>query len=154
MKTEKSKLLLLGAILLLFAGGLSSCSKSSSTPPVSKVALNAEITLAQALIASTHEGVAAGDYLKGSQAALQTAITAAQAVAADLTATQTVATAAAASLTAAVATYNGQIVVAIDPTNLAGQWTFDEITAATVGAVVKDYSGNSHDGAIKAGHAF
>lgn len=155
MKTERFKLLLLGAVLLLLAGGISSCSKKSdATPPVDKTGLTAAITAATTLLGGATEGTVAGNYLKGSKATLQTAITAAQGVVDSPTSTISQVAAALATLNAAVATFNGQLVTAIDPTNLSGQWTFDEIGAATAGATVKDYSGNSHDGEIKAGHAF
>src|SRR6185369_3118102 len=63
-------------------------------------------------------------------------------------------TAATAQLTAAVTVYQAAAVVPIDPTNLVGQWTFDEIATATVAATVKDYSGNTHDGTIKKGNDY
>src|SRR5947207_10540905 len=118
MKTGKVKLLLLGAVLLLFAVDFSSCSKSDSTPPVSKVGLDADITSATSLVINAKEGVAAGNYLKGSKATLQAAIDAAQAVSSNAASTQAQVTAAQASLAAAVVTFNGQLVTAIDPTNL------------------------------------
>ena len=156
MKTEKLKLLLYGAMLLLFAGVIYSCSKTDAVPVVNKTALIAGIASANTLHDAALEGVAGGNYLKGSKAPLKTAITAAQAVVDATTpaSTQVQVTAAAATLAAAVTTFTGQLVIPIDPTNLAGQWTFDEITSATVGAVVKDYSGNLRNGTIKAGHAF
>ncbi len=154
MKTVKFKLLLFGAVLLLLAGGISSCSKSDSTPAVIKVALSTDITAATTLVTTAKEGVAAGNYLKGSKATYQAAIDAASTVNSSATATQAQINAAQASLAAATTTFNGQLVTAIDPTNLSGQWTFDEIASATAGATVKDYSGNSHDGLIKVGHAF
>ena len=154
MKTAKSKLLLYGAILLLFAGGISSCSKKHDATPVVKTSLTAAITSAIALHDGATEGTVAGNYLKGSKATLQTAIDAAQAVVNSTTATQLQVNAAVATLAAAVTTFAGQLVTAIDAANLSGQWTFDEIGTIAVNAVVKDYSGNSHDGAIKVGHAF
>ena len=106
------------------------------------------------MLATTSEGVAAGDYVHGSQAILQAAITAAQAVVANTATTQAQETAATAQLTAAIATYQAALVTPIAASNLMGQWTFDELTTAAVGTSVKDYSGNSFNGTIKAGHAY
>lgn len=142
------------ATVLLSAGLIASCDNEDAAPPVVKTDLISSVTAANLLLSTTIEGVATGNYLKGSQAPLIAAVAAAQAVVDDATATQVIVTNANVSLAAAIATYNSLIVVPIDPTNLIGQWTFDQITAATVGAVVKDYSGNGRDGAIKAGHAF
>lgn len=153
MKTQTIKFLLM-ATVLLSAGLLASCSKDDPAIPVVKTELNAGITAASLVISTTSEGVGTGNFLKGSQAPLIAAIASAQAVSNDATATQLIVTNATVALAAAVATYNTQIVVPIDPTNLIGQWTFDQLTSAAVGVVVKDYSGNSRDGAIKAGHAF
>ncbi len=153
MKTKNVKVLLSGVMVMLIAWAFSSCSKSDVTP-VSFTTLNAEITAAQTLLSTTSEGVAAGDYQRGSQAILQAAITAAQSVAADKTTTQVQETAAAANLTAAVATYQAAVVAPIAAANLMGQWTFDELTTAAVGTSVKDYSGNSFNGAITAGHPY
>ena len=153
MKTAKLKLLLCGATLLLLAG-ISSCSKKDATPVVVKTDLEAAITAANTLLSTTHEGVAAGDYLKGTQAPFAAATAAAQSVLVDPHSTQTQVTAAIANLAAATSTYATNLVTAIDPTNLVGQWTFDVIAAATVGTIVKDYSGNGHDGAIKVGFSF
>jgi hypothetical protein len=153
MKTRSIKIFVM-ATLVLGVGFLASCSKDDAAPVIVKTDLIAGVTAANLLLSTTFEGVAAGNYLKGSQAPLTAAIAAAQAVVNDATATQIIVTNATVALSAAVATYNGQIVVPIDPTNLVGQWTFDQITSAVVGAVVKDYSGNSRDGVIKAGHAY
>lgn len=153
MKKRSVKFTLM-ATVLLSAGLFASCDNDDDTPPVVKTDLTASITAANLLLSTTIEGVAAGNYLKGSRAPLTAAVAAAQAVEGDATAVQATVTNATASLNAAIATYNSQIVVPIDPTNLIGQWTFDQIAVTTVGTVVKDYSGNGRDGTIKAGHAF
>ena len=151
MKTVNVKSLLNWAAILLVA----SCTTDTVAPiPVVKLELIAAIAEANVFLTTTFEGVATGNYLKGSQAPLTGAVTIAQVVAANATATQTDVNSATVNMNAAITTYKGQIVVPIDPTNLVGQWTFDQITAATVNAVVKDYSGNSRDGTIKAGHTF
>lgn len=153
MKNRRSKFLIYAATLLFFAGGMTMCTKDDApVVPVDKVAFNTAIAAANTLLSGALEGVAAGNFLKGSKAALQTAITAAQGVAADPAATQAQVTAALASLNGAVATFQGKLVTAIDPTNLVGQWTFDEITATAANTVVKDYSGNLRNGQIKIGH--
>ncbi|MDZ4716000.1 MAG: LamG domain-containing protein [Cytophagales bacterium] len=154
MKTGKVKLLLYGVMLLLTAGVIYSCSKDDAVPVVDKAALKTAITAANTLHDGALEGVAAGNYLKGSKAVFKTSITAAQGVVDNAATTQIQVTAGAATLADAVVVFNGKLVTPIDPTNLAGHWTFDEIPTASVGAVVKDYSGNSRNGAIKIGHAF
>jgi hypothetical protein len=137
---------------LLAAGLYTSCSKDDPTVVVVKTDLQASIVEAKALLTGSIEGVAAGNYQRGSQATLQTSISIAQVIA-DLTeVTQETVTGANANLQAAITVYKAKIIVAIDPTNLVGHWTFDEIAAATAGAAVKDYSGNSRNGTIKVGH--
>jgi len=153
MKKRSVNFILL-ATVLLSSGLFVSCDDDDDTPPVVKTDLTTTITAANLLLTSTIEGVATGNYLKGSQAPLLAAVDAAQDVVDDATVTQAIVTNANAALTAAIATYNSLIVVPIDPTNLVGQWTFDQLTATTAGTVVKDYSGNGRDGAIKAGHVF
>ncbi len=142
------------AIVLLMAGMFASCKKDDAAAPVVKTGLSVEIAVANALIASSTEGVGGGQFLKGSKATLQTAIDAANAVFNNAAATQAAVTSATVNLTAAVTTFNAQVVTPIDPTNLVGQWTFDEITATAEGTVVKDYSGNSRNGTVKTGNAF
>lgn len=153
MKTRSVKFFLM-ATTVLCAGFLASCSSDDDAPPVVKTDLTAGIAASNLLLTTTFEGVAAGNYLKGSQATLATAIAQAESVLADATAVQATVTSATVALAAAVAVYEGKKVVPIDPSNLVGQWTFDQIASAAAGAVVKDYSGNGRDGAIKAGHAF
>ena len=142
------------ATVLLTAGLFAACSSDDDAPPVVKTDLTAEVAAANNLLSTTSEGVATGNYIKGSQADLSEAIAEAQAVLDDATATQTIVTNATVALAAAVAEYETQKVVPIDPSNLIGQWTFDQLAAATVGTVVKDYSGSNRDGVIKAGHTF
>jgi hypothetical protein len=154
MKTvfRKPIVLLLMAFAMTGLLNLSSCSDDDDDKEVvDKSTLVTAIASANALIASTQEGVAEGNYLKGSQAVFQTAIDQAQAVVDNASATQAQVTAANANLAAALGVYQSKLVTPIDPDNLVGQWTFDELTASTVGTTVKDYSGNDHDGTIKAG---
>jgi hypothetical protein len=154
MKTRSVKFILVAAAVLLSAGFFAACSGDDDAAPVVKTDLLSAITAANTLLSSTSEGVAEGNYLKGSQADLMEAVAAAQTVADDATATQATVTNATVALAAAVAEYENQKVVPIDPTNLVGQWTFDELTTAAVGTSVKDYSGNNFNGTIKAGHDF
>lgn len=153
MRTRSIKVFFMAG-LVLGAGFLASCSKDDAAPAVVKTELTNAITAANLLLTTTSEGVGSGNFIKGSQAPLAAAVAAAQAVVDNATATQVIVTNATVALNAAMTTYNGQAVVPIDPTNLVGQWTFDQITSSVVGAVVKDYSGNNRDGMIKAGHEF
>lgn len=153
MKTRSVKCILM-ATAVLSASLFASCSKDDEAPPVVKTELIASVAAANLLISTTSEGVATGNYLKGSQAALKAAIAEAQAVVDDPSASQVTVTNATVALAAAVSLYESQKVVPIDPTNLVGQWTFDELTTAAVGTSVKDYSGNNFNGTIKAGHAY
>lgn len=153
MKTRLIKVFFM-AFLMVSLGMLASCSKDDPAVVVDKTGLVASITAANLLLTTTFEGVAAGNYLKGSQHPLSHAVVAAQVISDLPEVSQATVNGTKGSLDAAITTYGTQLVVPIDPTNLAGQWTFDEIATVTVNAVVKDYSGNSRNGAIKAGHAF
>lgn len=153
MKTGKLKLVLYGVILASFVG-VYSCSTTDVVPAVDKVALGAAVSAARTLHDGSLEGVATGNYLKGSKAVFQTAITAAEAVVLNASTTQVQVTAATASLADASTVFAGKLVTPIDPTNLVGHWTFDEVTTVTPNTVVKDYSGNLRNGSIKVGHAF
>lgn len=148
MKTGKVKVLLYVAVLLSL--GLASCSKSDTVAPVVKTDLSTAIAAANTLLTTTVEGVGTGNYLKGSQAPLTTAVAAAQTVADDPKALQATVTNATVALNAAIAAYGAQLVTPIDPANLVGQWTFDEVGATTV---AKDYSGNGRNGTLKASHS-
>ena len=150
MKTTIKFLLM--ATTLLCAGMFASCSDDDAKAVV-KTELQAAVDVANDLLATTSEGVAAGNYLRGSQAPLRTAVDAAQAVLDDPKVKQAAVTNATVQLGAALEVYASKQVVPIDPTNLVGHWTFDELTTAAVGTSVKDYSGNNRNGTIKAGHS-
>ena len=150
MKTTIKFLLM--APVLLCAGMLVSCSDDDAKAVV-KTELLAAIDVANDLLETTSEGVAAGNYLRGSQAPLSTAVESAQLIADKAKATQTEVTNATVQLGAAIEVYASKQVVPIDPTNLVGHWTFDELTTAAVGSSVKDYSGADRNGTIKAGHS-
>jgi hypothetical protein len=152
MKTKKVNFFI--GIVLLSAALVASCAKDDPAVPIDKAKLKTSIASANTLLTTTFEGVAAGNYIRGSQAALKTAVDLATVVDSDAAATQVIVNNATAALDAAIATYGTKIVTAIDPANLVGHWTFDQITTVTVNTVVKDYSGNGRDGAIKVGHPF
>ncbi len=133
---------------------LAACSSTTDPVPVTKTDLIAAIAAANEQLATTSEGVAAGNFLKGSQAPLATAVATAQAIVDNAAATQPEVTAGTVQMNAATATYLTMVVTPIDPTNLVGQWTFDQIAALTPGTTVKDYSGNNRDGTLKTGHTF
>jgi len=124
---------------------ISSCSKkgSSFTPPTT-TALSAAIDSAQWYIAHTHEGTQPGEYAKGSQATLSTAITAAQAVltAAATSGTQAQVTAATQNLLAALAAYEGGLITPIAEGSLVAYWKFN--------GNPNDSSGNGHNGTLEA----
>lgn len=150
MKTRTSKLIFMAT--LLGAGFLTACSDDGPAK-VKRDELVATIAEANLLLSTTHEGVAAGNFQRGSQDLLQDAVNIAQAFADLPEAKQTTVTNVNANLEAEIAIYNSKIIEAIDPANLVGQWTFDELTTAAAGTVVKDYSGNGRDGTIKVGNA-
>jgi hypothetical protein len=124
---------------------LSSCSKKSTpfTPP-NTTALSAAIDSAQWYLTNTHEGTQPGEYAKGSQATLQAAVTAAQAVltAAATTATQAEVTAATANLLAALTAYEAGKVTPIAAASLVAYWKFN--------GNANDSSGNGHNGTLEA----
>lgn len=154
MKTRTVKLILL-AMAFLSAGLLNSCSDDDEgTKAANKDELLATITAANTLLTTTSEGVAAGNYERGSQAELQDAVDIAQVIADLPESTQESVDGANANLEAAITVYESKVIEAIDPANLAGHWTFDELTTAVAGTTVKDYSGNDRNGTAKAGHIF
>ena len=124
---------------------INSCKKGSTfTPPVT-TGLTTSIDSAQWYLAHTHEGTQAGEYTKGTQASLQSAITAAKAVlaTANTSATQAQITAATANLNAAIAAYEGGLISQIAPAALVAFWKFN--------GNANDSSGNGHNGILEAG---
>jgi hypothetical protein len=133
---------LLGLSLALL---VSSCSKKSSPfVPPSTTALSAAIDSAQWYLANTKEGTQPGEYTKGSQATLTTALTSAQGVltAAATTGTTAEVTAATANLNAAIAAYEGGKIIAIASTSIVAYWKFN--------GNANDASGNGHTGTLEA----
>jgi hypothetical protein len=153
MKTQSVKLILVMAALLC-AVLFNSCSDDDDPAKVVKDELVASIAEAENLLETTIEGVAAGNYERGSQAELENAVEIAQVIADLPEVSQSTVTGANANLQAAITVYEGKVIQPIDGANLVGHWTFDEISSTTAGSVVKDYSGNARDGAIKAGHTY
>jgi hypothetical protein len=147
-KNQMKYLTLSMALGLSLAMVVPSCSKkgSSFTPP-STTSLSAAIDSAQWYLANTHEGTQPGEYTKGSQATLQSALTAAQAVltAAATTGTQAEVTAATVNLNAAIAAYEAAKITAIAASSLVAYWKFN--------GNANDSSGNAHNGTLEAGPA-
>ncbi len=142
-----SSLLLIVAISGMVV--INSCKEDDEPVPVVFGPLNAKITEADDLIATTEEGTAEGQYPRGSQDILQGAIDLAQAVADNTSSTQTQVDNAVIALQAAIDTYKASVIEAIDPDNLVGHWPFSEGS----GTSTADYSGNDFDGTFKTGHA-
>jgi hypothetical protein len=144
-KNQIKYLTLSMAVGLSLALVVPSCSKkgSSFTPP-STTSLSAAIDSAQWYLANTHEGTQPGEYTKGSQATLQSALTAAQAVltAAATTGTQAEVTAATVNLNQAIAAYEAARITAIAASSLVAYWKFN--------GNANDSSGNGHNGILEA----
>ena len=138
-----SLMFIFGALVLV------SCGDDDDDDSSDLTALTAKISEAEQLIASTSEGTAEGNYARGSQAELQSAIDLAQTVAASADSDQTALNNATTALTNAISVYESKLVEAIDPDNLVGHWTFDEGTGTTVA----DFSGNNFSGDFRTGHA-
>jgi hypothetical protein len=138
---------LLFAIMIVASISFSSCKKDKTTPVVT-TALSDSITVATALLNNSVEGVAAGDYQRGSKAALQSTITAVQAIVSDPTSTQASINNAIANLGAAVVLFKTKTIVPIAQANLVAQWTFSEGTGTTV----TDASSNHLVGTFMEGH--
>ncbi len=124
---------------------LSSCSKKSNPfVPPDTTSLSAAIDSAKWYLTNTHEGTQPGEYAKGTQAPLQTAVTAAEAVltAAATTGTQAEVTAATANLVAALGMYESGKITAIAASSLVAYWKFN--------GNANDSSGNGHNGTLEA----
>ncbi|HTR31744.1 MAG TPA: LamG-like jellyroll fold domain-containing protein [Puia sp.] len=146
--TQMKYLALAMGLGLSLTMAISSCSKkgSSFTPPTT-TGLQAAIDSAKWYLANTHEGTQPGEYTKGSQATLQTALTAAEAVltAAATSGTQAQVTAATQNLNAAIAAYKAGLITPIAGSSLMAYWKFN--------GNANDSSGNGHNGTLEAGPA-
>lgn len=102
-KNQFKYLTLTMALGLSMAIFVYSCKKTETkTPPPVTTSLQMAIDSAKWYLANTKEGTQPGEYTKGTQATLQTALTSAQAVLANTSSTQAQVTAAAANLNAAI----------------------------------------------------
>ncbi len=119
-----------------------SCKKSSTTTPLNTSGLTTSIDSAQWYLAHTTEGTQPGEYAKGSQATLQSALSSAQSVLASSSSTQAEITAATANLNAAIATYESGVVAQIAASSLVAYWKFN--------GNANDSSGNGHNGTLEA----
>ncbi len=126
---------------------LGSCKKKDPpTPPADKTALQATVTIAQALYDGTAEGTKPNQYVVGSKAAFLVVLNAAKAVLANPNATQTAVTNANAQLLAAITTYQGNKINEIAAANLIGFWKFNGNSA--------DSSGKGNNGVVTTGHVY
>lgn len=145
--TKLSSLLLFVAIASMVI--VSSCSEDEPAPVlVDFNMLNASITVAEGLIATTDEGLAEGQYPAGSQATLQTSIDLAKTVANNTESTQTEVDNSTIAIQASSEVYEASVIIPIDPTNLIGHWQFND----GAGSTVEDFSGNGFDGTFRTGH--
>jgi hypothetical protein len=136
--------------ILLFAGVVvTSCDDEEGTKGPDLTELTTTINAAKALLTSTQEGTSDGQYLRGSKVALETAVSAAELLAATTTATQVQVDNANVNLGTAVSTYQSKIITPIAVANLMAHWKFDDGTGTTA----NDASANNLDGAFKTGSA-
>ena len=143
------KIITMTALICLSLGAfISSCSKSSSTPPAAtdKTNLQKAVDSANWYYTHTTEGTKPGEYTVGSKATLNTAITSATTILNDATSTQTQLDNAAANLNAAILAYKGHYISEIAAANLIAYWKFN--------GNANDSSGNGHNGVVTQGHAF
>jgi len=154
---KKSVSLFLITITAFAASGLITACNDTFTPPSTRTELAKTISGAIGLLRTSSEGNAAGFQLRGTKAVLIDSITKAQkfdSLGNKVTLTQARIDHATANLKTAMATYVNSKVVEIDPVNLIGQYTFDQVQTSDDGDVVKDYSNKGHNGTLRAGSAF
>ncbi len=132
MKKQISRTIYLISAVLIIAGiSFTSC-KKDNTVTVDKSALADSLTVTNALLSNSVEGIAAGQYQRGSKAVLQSTITAIQPIYDDPASTQAQINSAIANLNAAVLLFKSKAIVPIAQQNLVAQWTFSEGTGTTV----------------------
>lgn len=121
-----------------------SCKKSAATPDYTsdKTKLASETDSLTAVYNSAVEGKQAGDYVPGSKAALETAITLAKSVIAGQFTQQQVNNALA-NLMRAATQFNVNLIQEISAANLVASWTFS--------GNANDVSGNGHNGTLQTG---
>lgn len=129
--------IMIAAVITLYQ----SCKKSTSADYNSdKSKLTLQIDSANKLYGSAVEGKQAGEYTKGSKAALENAITLAQSVVTG-SFTQQEVNNALANLKRAEATFQTNLIQQISPENLVAYWKFS--------GNANDSSGNGHNGTLK-----
>ncbi|CAN5217971.1 hypothetical protein BH09BAC3_BH09BAC3_26380 [soil metagenome] len=140
-------------VVMVLQIGVSTSCTDPYIPPTTRTELAFAISSAIELLRTTREGAPAGFQIKGSATVLIDSITVAQKVVArpDSIPDQFRVDRTTANLKTAMEIYKTKKVVEVDPVNLVGQYTFDELTSLDVGAFVKDYSGKNHNGALGTG---
>jgi len=147
MKTNFKPLLLTLGWIVLVGLFVTSCGDDDPKTPVSTTVLQDSINVANDLLADTEEGINDGQYSAASRTDLQTAITAAEAVAANTSVTQDEVNNAIVSLHAAMNTYRDAVIAPVAEADLIGHWAFDEGSGATA----HDNSANEFNGTFKTG---
>jgi hypothetical protein len=143
MKNLK-KLITVVIMVVALAAVFQSCKKSPAKPDYTsdKTKLVSETDSLTAVYTKAVEGKQAGDYVPGSKAALQTALTLAQSVVAGQFTQQQVNNALA-NLMRAATQFNVNLIQQISAANLVASWTFN--------GNANDVSGNGHNGTLQTG---
>lgn len=143
MKRTK-KFITAGIILIAVIAISQSCKKSAAKPDLNsdKTKLASETDSLTVVYTQAVEGKQAGDYVPGSKAALQTAITLAKGVVAGQFTQQQVNNALA-NLMRAATQFNINLIQQVSVANLVASWTFS--------GNANDVSGNGHNGTLQTG---
>jgi len=131
-------------MMVALAAVFQSCKKSADKPNYNsdKTRLSAETDSLTTVYNLAVEGKQAGDYVPGSKAALETALTLAKSVV-DGQFTQQQVNNAAANLIRAATQFNVNLIQQVSAANLVASWDFT--------GNAKDVSGNGHDGTLQTG---
>jgi hypothetical protein len=135
------------AMLIVAGFAITSCDDDDEPVKIDNTVLLDTIAAAKDLIADTEEGVNDDQFPAGSKAILQTAITAAQAVADNTASTQTQVNNAISSLHQVMDAYRAKVIKPIAEADLVGHWSFDEGTGTKAG----DKTNHKFDGTFKTG---
>lgn len=136
--------------IILSAGiAVTSCNDEDAPKPADFTVLQDSTGVATNLLAETEEGINDGQYPATARAALQTAITSAQAVIDDETSTQQEVNNAIVALHQAMEAYRQAVIMPVAVEALVAHWSFDEGTGTTA----HDNTANGFDGTFKTGHA-
>jgi hypothetical protein len=145
---RKPIVLLLG-ILVSVGIVITSCDDDDGGPaPVVFTVLEDSVDVATDLLSTTEVGINDGQFSAEARAALQSAITAAEAVIDDETSTQQEVANAIVALHAAMEAYRAAEIAPVAAEALIGHWAFDEGTGTTA----HDNTDNGFDGTLKTGH--